>query len=174
MSAHTHTERVRPLAPIPQTERQGPFLLPPGRSTACGYNANDGAPVRLLTAILEGLMNKGGSDWCVPPTQSGPFTTTGRPGPIMATASLSLLPNLRACRPILTQPAGSFCDEALDSSPSGRSSSQVVLELAWRCGLSIYLSRPIRVAGRSVFYGSNGLKCFGFALGIKLSTGRSS
>ena len=57
----------------------------------------------------------------------------------------------RAYRPILTRPAGSFCDEAFDSSPSGRSSSQVVLELAWRCGLSIYLSRPIRVAGRSVF-----------------------
>jgi hypothetical protein len=28
VSAHTHTERVRPLAPIPQTERQGPLSFP--------------------------------------------------------------------------------------------------------------------------------------------------
>jgi hypothetical protein len=53
------------------------------------------------------------------------------------------------CR--LTHTAGLFCDEAFDSSPSGRSSSQVALEFARFCGLSISLSRRVRLVGRSVF-----------------------
>jgi hypothetical protein len=55
----------------------------------------------------------------------------------------------RACG--LTQAAGLFGDEAFDSSPSGRSSSQVALEFARRCGLSISLSRRVRLVGRLVF-----------------------